>query len=104
MLNKKCSVILGAGEGKRMHSKKPKVMLEVLFKPMIKWVFDSVNTAGISEVCVVTGYAREYIENYFGETVSYAVQSEQKGTGHALMCAESFLNKIRWSKLFRFIK
>ena len=37
-MDKKCAVILAAGEGTRMKSKKPKALAEVLFAPMIDWV------------------------------------------------------------------
>ncbi|MBQ7082519.1 MAG: 2-C-methyl-D-erythritol 4-phosphate cytidylyltransferase, partial [Oscillospiraceae bacterium] len=36
-----CAVVLAAGDGKRMKSKKPKVLCEVLFRPMIGWIADS---------------------------------------------------------------
>ena len=62
-MSKLCSIILAAGEGKRMKSSSPKVLSEVLFKPMLKWVVDSVNDSGIKNVCVVAGYKSEEIEN-----------------------------------------
>ena len=39
-MSKKCALILAAGEGRRMKTSKPKVLAEVLFKPMIDWVTD----------------------------------------------------------------
>lgn len=42
-----CSIILAAGEGTRMKSCRPKVLAEVLFKPMIQHVLDSITKAGI---------------------------------------------------------
>ena len=41
------AVILAGGMGKRMKSDKPKVLLEVLGKPMLQWVIDACNDAGI---------------------------------------------------------
>ncbi len=92
-----CAIILAAGEGKRMKSKKPKAMMEVLFKPMLGWVIDAVRDANIRDVCVVTGHkesvVRDYLEkNYVGEfKCSCVTQSERKGTGHAVMMAMDFL-------------
>ena len=92
-----CAVILAAGEGKRMKSKKPKAMMEVLFKPMLGWVIDSVREAGVNDICVVTGHKEEVIKeflanNYTGEhACSTVTQSERKGTGHAVMMAREFL-------------
>lgn len=91
-----CSIILAAGEGKRMKSNSPKVLSEVLFKPMLKWVIDSVNNSSIQNVCVVAGYKSEEIEKYIASidiNCDIALQLERKGTAHAVMMAKSFLNK-----------
>ena len=52
----KCAVILAGGEGKRMKSNKPKPMSEVLGRPMLQWVIDSVRGAGVENICVVKGF------------------------------------------------
>lgn len=90
------AVILAGGEGKRMKSDKPKALSEVLNKPMLRWVIDSVKGAGIDNVCVVTGFKREYIEEYlhilpFDTETAY--QSQRLGTGHAVMMCREFLRK-----------
>lgn len=54
-MTKACAIILAAGQGTRMKSKYPKVLCQVLFKPMINWVTDWCLKAGIEEICVVTG-------------------------------------------------
>lgn len=95
-MSKLCSIILAAGEGKRMKSSSPKVLSEVLFKPMLKWVVDSVNDSGIKNVCVVAGYKSEEIENYLSFANIHseiALQKERKGTAHAVMMATEFLQK-----------
>ncbi len=86
-----CAVILAAGEGTRMKSSKPKVMAEVLFKPMIDWVIDAANKGGVGDTCIVTGYAREILEEHLGGKYKTVVQSERLGTGHAVMQAKEFL-------------
>ncbi|QEY35342.1 cytidylyltransferase [Caproiciproducens galactitolivorans] len=92
-----CAVILAAGEGKRMKSSRPKVLSPVLFKPMLQWVIDSAEEAGVSSICVITGYMHEKVEQYLssldntGVKISHAFQAERKGTGHAVMMAEEFL-------------
>ena len=92
-----CAIVLAAGEGKRMKSKKPKAMMEVLFKPMLGWVIDSVRAAGVQDICVVTGHLEEMVKdylakNYTGENACATVtQTERKGTGHAVMMAREFL-------------
>lgn len=95
-VNNTCSIILAAGEGKRMKSNSPKVLSEVLFDPMIKWVINATERSGINDICIVAGYQKEKLENYInnlGKNYSMAVQSERKGTGHAVMMAEDFLRK-----------
>lgn len=100
MQNKTSAVILAGGEGKRMNSKRPKVLAEVLFKPMLKWVIDAVRQAGIEDICVVTGSKHEFVEEYL-QTLPFEVekvfQSERLGTGHAVMMASNFLERHRGS-------
>ena len=90
------AVVLAGGEGKRMMSDKPKALCEVLGKPMLKWVLDSLKASGIDDICVVTGHKKEYIEDYLKGLpfpVETAFQSERLGTGHAVMMASNFLKK-----------
>lgn len=100
MTNQTSAVILAGGEGKRMHSQRPKVMAEVLFKPMLKWVIDAAREAGIDDICVVTGSRHEFVESYL-DTLPFEVervfQAQRLGTGHAVMMAESFLERHRGS-------
>lgn len=93
-----CGIILAAGEGKRMKSNLPKVLSQVLNKPMLKWVIDAARQAGIGDLCVVEGFKREEVEKYLAtlpETFETAFQAERKGTAHAVMQAKSFLERRR---------
>lgn len=91
-----CAVILAGGEGKRMKSNLPKPMSQVLGRPMLRWVIDSVKQAGIDDICIVKGYKKESIEE-FAKTLPFEVetvyQSERLGTGHAVMIAKDFLSR-----------
>ena len=96
MENQTCAVILAGGEGKRMRSNRPKVLAEVLFQPLLKWVIDAARGAGIEDICVVTGSKREYVEDYLKTlpfTVETVFQAERLGTGHAVMQAIDFLKR-----------
>lgn len=89
-----CAVILAAGEGKRMKSDSPKVLSSVLFKPMLGWVLDSVASAKIANVCVVTGYQSEKVKSYLSSTganFTVVFQEKQLGTAHAAKMARDFL-------------
>ncbi|MEG0833140.1 MAG: bifunctional UDP-N-acetylglucosamine diphosphorylase/glucosamine-1-phosphate N-acetyltransferase GlmU [Oscillospiraceae bacterium] len=86
--NDTCCVILAAGMGKRMHSAHSKVLCEVAFKPMIRWVVDAARAAGISGVCAVVG--DDDVKAILPDCkIEY--QTERLGTGHAVMCARGFL-------------
>ncbi|MCL2509311.1 MAG: bifunctional UDP-N-acetylglucosamine diphosphorylase/glucosamine-1-phosphate N-acetyltransferase GlmU [Oscillospiraceae bacterium] len=88
------AVILAAGEGTRMKSQKPKVLAEVLYKPMIDWVIGCAFDAGFSpaDICVVTGYGRELLLPRLPNGVSAVVQERRLGTGHAVMQAGKFIS------------
>ncbi len=88
-----CSVIMAAGKGSRMKSKTPKVLCNLLFKPLIDWVIDSAKESGINEICTIVGHGREEVMAHLKDSVEYAVQAEQLGTGHAIMMCEDFLKK-----------
>ncbi|MBQ3842445.1 MAG: bifunctional UDP-N-acetylglucosamine diphosphorylase/glucosamine-1-phosphate N-acetyltransferase GlmU [Ruminiclostridium sp.] len=89
-------IILAAGEGRRMRSKTPKVMCEVLGEPMIDWVLDSAAAAGIPEehVGIVTGSGADIVKAHIAkrsEAYRIFTQDERKGPAHAVMQAEKML-------------
>jgi bifunctional UDP-N-acetylglucosamine pyrophosphorylase/glucosamine-1-phosphate N-acetyltransferase len=86
------AVVLAAGEGKRMKSRKAKVLHKVCGTPLVEWVYQSVISAGVDEVVLVVGHKADEVKGYMKDKVSYAFQKEQLGTGHAVMQAEDFLN------------
>ena len=92
-LGENCAIILAAGDGKRMKSTLPKVLNEVLFEPMLEWVLLACENSGLDKLCVVAGYKHEEVENYLGGRCDIALQLERRGTAHAVMQAEHFLNK-----------
>ena len=85
------AVVLAAGRGTRMKSELPKVLFPVLGRPMIHWVLDALQAAGCQRSIVVVGYRADDVKQELsGRTgVSFAVQTEQLGTGHAVqMCRD----------------
>ncbi|HQA56629.1 MAG TPA: bifunctional UDP-N-acetylglucosamine diphosphorylase/glucosamine-1-phosphate N-acetyltransferase GlmU [Acetivibrio sp.] len=88
------AVILAAGEGKRMKSKKAKVLHEICGMPLVKWVYQSVRKAGIEDTVIVVGHKAEDVKEKLGDEILYAFQEKQLGTGHAVMQAQDyFANK-----------
>lgn len=88
----KCALVLAAGQGKRIKSDLPKVLHKVCGKEMLKHVIDSIRNSGIDDINVIIGKGAELVkERTSDENVSYSLQAEQLGTGHAVKCAEDFL-------------
>lgn len=81
------SVILAAGKSTRMKSALPKVLHEVCGRPMIEYVLDAAREAGVRRQVVIVGHAAEDVKRSLAHhaDVEFALQSEQKGTGHAVM-------------------
>lgn len=85
------AVILAAGKGTRMNSDLPKVVQEIEHRPMVEYVIDAVRDAGADEICLVVGYQADVVKSRVKSKVSYAMQKEQLGTGHAVKCARDFI-------------
>lgn len=85
------AIILAAGKGTRMKSDKAKVIFELAGKPMIQRVVDTAMQLDCDKICVVVGHQKETVISTLDETpnLMFADQSEQLGTGHAVMIAES---------------
>lgn len=90
------AIVLAAGKGKRLHSEEfnlPKVMREANGKPLIEYALESIDFIDRKDTVVVVGYMKEKVQEKLGDEYLYGVQEEQKGTGHAVMCAsEHFEN------------
>lgn len=93
--NSPVAVILAAGKSTRMKSDLPKVLHPVGGRPMIEHVLDATREAGVGRIVVVVGHQAERVKEALAhhKDVEFALQSEQKGTGHAvMMCADSLAN------------
>ncbi len=93
-MKKIAAVIMAAGKSKRMKSKTSKVLHKIMGKPVIDYVLESCRAAGVDEIILVVGYKKEMLMEYLGDTVGYAHQDEQLGTGHAVMQAMPLLEKF----------
>jgi bifunctional UDP-N-acetylglucosamine pyrophosphorylase/glucosamine-1-phosphate N-acetyltransferase len=81
------AVILAAGEGKRMKSAVPKMLHGVCGRPLVEWAIDVVRAVDGNPVVVVGRGREDVMKALAGSGASFAVQEEQKGTGHAVMMA-----------------
>jgi len=81
-------VILAAGQGKRMKSDLPKVLQPVAGRPLLKHVIDAARALEPSSIHVVYGHGGDRVrETLKDEQVSWVLQAERLGTGHAVMQA-----------------
>jgi UDP-N-acetylglucosamine diphosphorylase/glucosamine-1-phosphate N-acetyltransferase len=82
-------IILAAGLGTRMKSDKAKVLHEIQGRPMIAHVLTAACDVAGNDVIVVVGHQAQRVKEACLEVkpVSFALQEEQKGTGHAVSCA-----------------
>jgi bifunctional UDP-N-acetylglucosamine pyrophosphorylase/glucosamine-1-phosphate N-acetyltransferase len=87
-------VILAAGKGTRMFSRKPKVLHEVAGKPILRHVIDCAKALNPAKVIVVYGFGGDLVKDSFvSEDIIWAEQREQLGTGHAVLQAVPYLDK-----------
>ena len=90
------AIVLAAGKGTRMKSDLPKVLVPVNGRPMIRYVIDGLREAGIDRVAVVVGYQADLVRQELADEpgVSFALQEEQLGTGHAVMtCRDELVDQ-----------
>jgi bifunctional UDP-N-acetylglucosamine pyrophosphorylase/glucosamine-1-phosphate N-acetyltransferase len=86
------ALVLAAGEGTRMKSRHPKPLMPVCGKPMIMHILDQLELLGPERVLVVVGARREQVIAALAQRrVEFVVQEPQRGTGHAVQCAQGAL-------------
>lgn len=94
------AILLAAGEGKRMRPLtlvKPKTMIEVLGRPLIAHIIESLPSE-ITELVIVIGYKGDIIRQYLGDQfegrpITYVVQEKPLGTAHALHLCKDLIAK-----------
>ncbi len=84
-------LILAAGMGTRMKSSKPKVLHELLGKPMAGYILDAVKGLCAQAPVVVVGSGADQVKAQLGDNARYVLQDPQLGTAHAVGCAKELL-------------
>jgi bifunctional UDP-N-acetylglucosamine pyrophosphorylase/glucosamine-1-phosphate N-acetyltransferase len=74
-----------------MEAREPKAAVRVGGRPMAARVVDALRGAGASRIIAVVGHRGDDVRTAIGDGVEYAIQGEQRGTGHATRCAEAAL-------------
>ncbi len=84
-------VILAAGLGTRMKSSKPKVLHELMGKPMVAYILDAVKGLCEDPAVIVVGNQADLVRETLGNQARYALQEPQLGTADAVKCAREML-------------
>ncbi len=83
-------VILAAGEGKRMKSSRPKVLMPLAGRSMLGHVLDTARALHPAAIHIVYGHGGDQVRAAFADPdLSWVLQTEQRGTGHAVRLAMS---------------
>ncbi len=98
------AVVLCAGKGTRMRSSRAKVLHPLLGKPMCWYPISRAFEVGASNVVVVVGHQSDEVKQVLSQAfplrgLSFALQAEQNGTGHAVACAKAGLKEFRGAVL-----
>lgn len=86
-------VILAAGKGKRMGSEMPKPLVRIAGEPMLAHLMRNVGESGVDArpVVVVAPDAKDLFVDALADTCDFALQTEQLGTGHAVLSAKEMI-------------
>jgi bifunctional UDP-N-acetylglucosamine pyrophosphorylase/glucosamine-1-phosphate N-acetyltransferase len=79
-----CVIVLAAGQGTRMKSRRAKVLHEIAGRPMLGHVLGTAEQLGAEPLFVVVGRDAEEVEQAFAGRAEFVLQAEQRGTGHAV--------------------
>lgn len=87
------AVILAAGKSKRMQSDLPKVLHPANGRPIVEYVLDAARQAGAKRLILIIGHKADVVRDALQHhsDVEFALQTEQNGTGHAVMMARDAL-------------
>jgi bifunctional UDP-N-acetylglucosamine pyrophosphorylase/glucosamine-1-phosphate N-acetyltransferase len=86
--NNTTAVILAAGLGTRMKSEKAKVLHQILGRPLVAYLLDTLKEAGVADIVLVVGHQAEAVQAALKDYVlKFVIQEPQLGTGHAVQVA-----------------
>lgn len=85
------AIILAAGKGTRMKSKYPKVVHKVCGKEMVNHIIDVSKKSGVKDIVAILGHESDTVKSRLPENTVIAMQTEQLGTGHAVIMAKDHI-------------
>ena len=86
------AIILAAGKGTRMKSKYPKVVHKECGKEMVNHVISVSKKSGVNDIVAILGHESDVVKEKLPKDTMIAMQTEQLGTGHAVMMAKEYIN------------
>ncbi len=95
-MNNVKAIILAAGRGTRLQSEQyqmPKVLRKANGQPLLHYVLEALSFLPVENTVIVAGYMKEQVMKEFPR-YPYAIQEEQKGTGHAVQCAAEYFENM----------
>ena len=87
------AIILAAGKGTRMKSKYPKVVHKVCGKEMVNHVISVSKKSGVNDIVAILGHESDVVKEKLPKDTMIAMQTEQLGTGHAVMMAKEHISE-----------
>jgi bifunctional N-acetylglucosamine-1-phosphate-uridyltransferase/glucosamine-1-phosphate-acetyltransferase GlmU-like protein len=86
------ALILAAGKGTRMRSDLPKPLVPINKKPIIEYITEAFEKAGVNDIGIIVGYKAGLMKSELKSKYTFIDQPEQKGTAHAVRCAENLID------------
>ena len=86
-------LVMAGGKGKRLNSETtgiPKAMRKACGKPLLHYILKNTDFIPEEDKILIVGFMKEVILEAYPH-IAYVFQAEQKGTGHAVMCASDAL-------------
>ena len=81
------AIILAAGKGTRMKSPLPKPLVPVRGRPMVRYLIDALEGAGVKDIAVVIGHGADEMRQELGDHYKLPFQEVRSGTADAVACA-----------------
>ncbi len=99
-VHKWAGLVLAAGQGTRMKSSFPKVLHQLLGRPLVGYVLSLLDAIGLRRSVVVIGHKAEMVRSYLDSIgMRWVIQEEQLGTGHAVMATRQAMRDFHGNAL-----
>ncbi len=83
-MNQRMAIVLAAGKGTRMKSELPKVLVPVNGRPMVEYVLDALQAAGVERIVVVVGYRADLVRSTIGHRPGSSLPNRPCSRGPAM--------------------